>query len=251
MQDFSLPQAQPFWFPEGDHGVLLIHGFTGSPSHMRLIGEGLRDKGFAVRGILLPGHGESPEAMGKATWQDWFQASREAAVDMRKRYPYFTVAGLSMGGCLALMLAEQMDADACVTIAAPMKTVAKFRSLAPIAALVHPVVNKRADGGRASLNADYDIGYDSYPLSSVAHLSAVMRQARQHLSLIRCPVLAVQSHGDKTVTPDSPDIILNGVSSEIKARLWLDEAPHVCTISPEYPKIVEAMTEFLRKAEKR
>ena len=189
--------------------------------------------------------------MGKATWQDWFQACREAAVDMRKRYPYLTVAGLSMGGCLALMLAEQMDADACVTIAAPMKTVAKFRSLAPIAALVHPVVNKRADGGRASLNADYDIGYDSYPLSSVAHLSAVMRQARQHLSLIRCPVLAVQSHGDKTVTPDSPDIILNGVSSEIKARLWLDEAPHVCTISPEYPKIVEAMTEFLRKAEKR
>ncbi len=251
MQDFSLPQAQPFWFPEGEHGVLLIHGFTGSPSHMRLIGEGLQDNGFAVRGILLPGHGESPEAMGKATWQDWFRASREAAADMRKRYPYFTVAGLSRGGCLALMLAEQMDVDACVPIAAPMKTVAKFRSLAPIAALVHPVVNKRADGGRASLNVDYDIGYDSYPLSSIAHLSAVMRQARQNLSLIRCPVLAVQSHGDKTVTPDSPDIILNGVSSDIKARLWLDEAPHVCTISPEYPKIVEAMTEFLRKAEKR
>ncbi len=251
MQDFSLPQARSFFFPKGDHGVLLIHGFTGTPAHMRLIGEGLRDNGFAVRGILLPGHGESPETMGKTSWQDWFQACREAAVDMRKKYRYFTVAGLSMGGCLALMLAEQMDADACVTIAAPMKTVAKFRSLAPIAALVHPIVSKRADGGRASLNAEYDIGYDSYPLSSVAHLSAVMRRARQHLSLIRCPVLAVQSHGDKTVTSDSPDIILNGVSSGVKARLWLNEAPHVCTISPEYPKIVKAMADFLREAENR
>ena len=35
----------------------------------------------------------------------------------------------------------------------------------------------------------------------------------------------------------------------VKARLWLDDAPHVCTISPEYPKIVQAMDEFLRKAE--
>ena len=250
MQDFSVPQAQAFDFGTGEHGVLLIHGFTGSPAHMRLIGEGLRDNGFAVRGILLPGHGENPEAMAKATWQDWFRASREAAAEMRKQYRYLTVAGLSMGGCLALMLAEQMEADACVTIAAPMKTTAKFRSLAPVAALVHPVVHKRADGSRASLIAEYDIGYDSYPMSSVGHLSAIMRRARRDLRLIRCPVLAIQSHGDKTVTPDSPAIILNGVSSKLKSQRWLENAPHVGTISPEYPKIVRHMTEFLRDAEK-
>ena len=84
MQDFSVPQAQPFHFAQGEHGVLLIHGFTGSPAHLRLIGEGLRDNGFSAQGILLPGHGEYPEAMAKATWQDWFQASREAAAEMRK-----------------------------------------------------------------------------------------------------------------------------------------------------------------------
>lgn len=251
MLDFSLPQAQPFRFPEGEHGVLLIHGFTGSPSHMRLLGEGLRDNGFAVRGILLPGHGENLEAMGKTFWQDWFRASREAAADMRGKYKYCTVAGLSMGGCLALMLAEQMEVDACVPIAAPMKTTARFRSLAPVAALAYPMVHKQADGSRDSLIADYDIGYDSYPMRSVHDLSVIMSRARKNLNLIHCPVLAIQSHGDKTVTPDSPDIILNGVSSEVKARLWLENAPHVCTISPEYPKIVDAMTKFLRKAEEK
>lgn len=249
MQDFSLPQAQPFAFPEGEHGVLLIHGFTGSPSHMRLIGEGLRENGFAVRGILLPGHGENPEAMGKASWQDWVGACRKAAAEMRGKYRTFSVAGLSMGGCLSLMLAAQMDADACVAIAAPMATTAKFRSLAPLAALVHPTVHKRADGSRDTLNADYDIGYDSYPLSSVSQLSTIMRRAKRDLPLIHCPVLIIQSHSDKTVSADSPDIILNGVSSTVKAQLWLENAPHVCTISPEYPRIVSAMTEFLRKAE--
>lgn len=249
MRDFSLSQAQPFYFPEGKHGVLLIHGFTGSPSHMRLLGDGLRNNGFAVRGILLPGHGESPEEMGKVSWQDWVQACREAAADMRQKYRYFSVAGLSMGGCLALMLAAQMEADACVPIAAPMKTTAKFRSLAPLAALVHPMVLKQADGSRDTLIADYDIGYDSYPLSSVEHLNVIMRRAKRDLPFIHCPILVIQSHGDKTVTADSPDIILNGVSSPVKAQLWLEKAPHVCTISPEYPRIVSAMTEFLRKAE--
>ena len=247
MQDFSLPQAQPFDFPEGDHGVLLIHGFTGSPAHMRLLGEGLRDKGFAVRGILLPGHGETPYALGLVKWQDWLLTCRQAARDMREQYRRFTVAGLSMGGCLALMIAEQMQADACVAIAAPMKTVSRFRAFAPAASLVRPMIHKRADGARDTLIQEYDIGYDSYPTASVAQLSAIIRRAKQDLHLIQCPVLAIQSHGDRTVTADSPEIILKGVSSAVKALLWLDSAPHVCTISQEYGKVVDGMAGFLKK----
>ncbi len=247
MQDFSLPQAQPFDFPEGDHGVLLIHGFTGSPAHMRLVGEGLRDKGFAVRGIRLAGHGETPEALGRATWQDWLLACRQEARDMREKYRHFSVCGLSMGGCLALMIAEQMRPDACVAIAAPMKTVKRFRSLAPIAALVRPMVYKQADGARKTLNQDYDIGYSSYPTASIGQLSAIIRRAKHDLNLIECPVMTIQSHGDRTVTADSPEIILQGVSSPVRAKLWLDEAPHVCTISPEYGKIVDGIAGFLKK----
>ena len=247
MEDFSLPQAQPFDFPEGDHGVLLIHGFTGSPAHMRLVGEGLRQKGFAVRGILLPGHGKTPEAMASVTWQDWLLACRTAAGDMRRRYARLTVAGLSMGGCLALMLAEHMAVDACVPIAAPMKTTHRFQPLAPVLAPFHPMIGKRVDGVRPGLIPEYDIGYDSYPTASVRHLNVLMNRSRQNLHLIRCPVLAIQSRGDRTVTADSPDIILGGVSSQIKAKLWLDQAPHACTASLEYPKIVEGMASFLQR----
>ena len=63
MPDLSSPLAQPFFFPEGEHAVLLMHGFTGSPAHMRKLGEALHARGFAVRGILLPGHGGVPEDM--------------------------------------------------------------------------------------------------------------------------------------------------------------------------------------------
>lgn len=248
MEDFSLPQARPFDLPGGSHGVLLIHGFTGSPAHMRLVGEGLNERGFSVRGILLPGHGQTPEAMARATWQDWLYASREAAADMRKRFSAFTVAGLSMGGCLALLLAAQMEADACVTIAAPMKSTNPFRNLAPVVAPFHPMIGKRVDGDtRPGLIPGYDIGYDSFPTASVHHLSVLIRRARQNLHLVHCPVLAVQSHGDRVVTADSPELILRGVSSRVKEQLWLEDAPHVCTVSPEYPKIVAGMAAFLGK----
>ena len=53
MPDLSSPLAQPFFSPEGEHAVLLMHGFTGSPAHMRKLGEALHARGFAVRGILL------------------------------------------------------------------------------------------------------------------------------------------------------------------------------------------------------
>ena len=250
MENDLLKNAGPFDFPAGDHGVLLIHGFTGSPAHMRLIGDGLRERGFAVRGMLLPGHGGKPEDMAKAGWQDYLRAVREQALDMRERYKTFSVAGLSMGGCLALWTAEQIGADACVAIAAPMKTTARFRSLAPLLAPFHPVIHKRADGARATLIAEYDVGYRSYPTSSVHDLSVVIRRSRADLHLIRCPVLVIQSRGDRTVTPDSPDIILRGVGSQRKEQLWLDSAPHVCTISPEHPKITEKMASFLRAAER-
>ncbi|MBQ2977765.1 MAG: alpha/beta fold hydrolase [Clostridia bacterium] len=249
MQNISSPLAQPFDFPEGDHGVLLIHGFTGSPAHMRLLGEGLHEKGYAVRGILLPGHGTNPEDMRKVSWQDWLLAARTAAKEMQDRYPHFSVAGLSMGGVLSLLLAQEMDLTACVPIAAPMKTENKFRSVALLAAPFVPMIRWRGSGARKGMDAAYDIGYRDYPTISVHHLNVLMKKARRQLSLIDCPLLTVQSRKDRTVTPDSPEIILNGVSSKIRASLWLEEAPHVCTIAPEYPKIIEAMDDFLKKAE--
>lgn len=246
-QGFLSPLARPFDFPEGRHGVLLIHGFTGSPAHMRLIGEGLKERGFAVRGILLPGHGTDPRDMERVTWQDWWRAAVEAAEEMREKYAYFTVAGLSMGGLMALMLAAEMPVTACVSIAAPVKTVNRLRGLAPLLAPVHPVIRKQ--GERTGLIPAYDVGYDEYPTCRVQDLNVLIGKCRQCLPRVRCPLLVIQSHGDRTVAPDSPEIILSRTASPVTSRLWLQEAPHACTASPEYPKIVEAMADFLQRCE--
>lgn len=251
MAKFLSPLARPFSFPEGDHGILLIHGFTGSPAHMLPLGEMLHQAGFGVRGMLLPGHGTTPQDMKKSTWQDWLQTVRLEAREMAKKYAHFSVAGLSMGGVLSLLMAQEMELTGCVSIAAPMKTVTKIRWLAPIAAPILPMLHHaKPKGARTNVDNRYAVGYSSYPTKSVHDLSILMRRARQHLSLITCPILTIQSYKDETVTQDSPAIIQAGVSSKIRAELWLQDAPHVCTISPEYEKIAEGIIAFLRKAEK-
>ena len=43
-----LDGAEPFYFAGGSTGVLLLHGLTGSPAEMRLLGEALSKEGFTI-----------------------------------------------------------------------------------------------------------------------------------------------------------------------------------------------------------
>ena len=50
-------------------GVVLVHGYTGSPSSMRPWAEYLNQQGYTVRVPLLPGHGTKPEDLSEIKWQ--------------------------------------------------------------------------------------------------------------------------------------------------------------------------------------
>ena len=53
-------------------GVLLSHGFSGSPESMRPWGEHLAGLGYAVEVPLLPGHGTTWEDANTTTYTDWY-----------------------------------------------------------------------------------------------------------------------------------------------------------------------------------
>lgn len=248
--DFSVPEAQPFFLEGGDHGVLLIHGFTGSIAHMRPIGEKLHGQGFTVKGINLPGHATTMEDMGRADWQQWLQAAKEACAELKARCRYVSVMGLSMGGVLTLLLAEEMGLTSAVPVSAPMDVQNKGLPFARIAAPFMPMIMWRGDPERAGqLDPRYDLGYPGFPTKKGADLWKLIRMARKNLFAVTCPVLVVQSHADETISADSADVILNGVSSRRKGVLWLDDVPHVCTISREMENIAQAAAEHMRAAE--
>lgn len=245
--DFSRAECQPYLLEGGEHALLMIHGFTGSAAHLRPLGERLHRMGYTVRGINLPGHATRMEDMRACTWLDWLQAAKNEFAALKEKYPKVSVAGLSMGGVLSLLLAEQMDVTAAVTLSAPMAVQNKLMPLARLASPFMPVTwwkSRPADG--VQLDPRYDLGYAGFPTRSAADLSRLIRMARHDLYAVTCPLLVVQSHGDETIAEDSGEVILRGISSERKGILWLEDAPHVCTLTDDIDVIAGAMGELLQ-----
>lgn len=243
--------AKPFFLEGGGHAVLLTHGFTGTPAHMLPLARRLQQAGFTVQGLLLPGHGTSVADMKKSVWQDWLAAELEAVHALKEKYSHVSVCGLSMGGVLSLIAAEQTKVTACVPISTPVKITFPFIGLAKPASLI--VKEMRWGPGSAvhdaTLMQEYNIGYPGYPTEKAHDLHVLMKQAYRNLYLVDCPVLVIQSRADKTVRSVSAQMICDGVAGKEKEILWLDGVPHVCTISKECERIADAITAHLRKAE--
>lgn len=241
------PLADSFFLPGGSHGILLLHGFTACPSQMIPLARLLNEAGFSVGCIRLPGHGTSAEDMKQSTWQQWLDAALDAAKRMQAAFPVFSVAGLSMGGALSLIIAGKLNPHACVTLAAPTAAANPFARFARVLHPIYPTV--RTHSPREHTRSEYDLGYREYPTKKVADLNRIISLSNAALPSVTCPLLSVQSVRDKTIVPQSMDTIQLRAASSVKEHLWLKDAPHVVTLSSELPLIADTMIRFLRENE--
>src|SRR5574341_761312 len=99
-----MPGAEPFFYRGGPIGALLIHGFTGSPKEMSLLGEALAAEGHTVLGVRLPQHGTTVTDMFHASWRDWYNGAADGYHILRAQCESVFAMGLSMGGAIALKL---------------------------------------------------------------------------------------------------------------------------------------------------
>ena len=246
---FDREVCKPVHYKGNDCGILLIHGFTGSCAHMRPLADDLAARGYTVRTINLPGHALTEADMAKATWQQWLHAAKQAAYEMMQEVRVFTVAGLSMGGVLALLVAEQMKVDACVPISAPTAVKNPGLPFSRIAAPFYPRISwGPATDRHIYIDKAYDFGYSGFPTAKGADLNRLIKMANRNLFNIQCPILAVQSDADETIWEGSADRILREVSSKVRRKLWLHSMPHVVTLTPEYPAIAAAMDDLIQQA---
>ena len=119
-----LPGAEPYRHEGGEVGVLLCHGFTGSPQSLRPWAEYLAERGLTVSLPLLPGHGTRWQDMQLTGWQDWYAEVDRELRALLERCAQVFVFGLSMGGALALRLAAKHgDAVSGVVVVNPANKV--------------------------------------------------------------------------------------------------------------------------------
>jgi carboxylesterase len=214
----------------GHIGVVLVHGFTGSPAAMRPWAEFLNARGFSVRVPLLPGHGTKPSDLNEVAWPEWPAKVKAEIVELQKHCSQVFVAGLSMGGGTTLHIAAELgDKLSGIILVNPMIHV---RGVSPgLAFLVSRVVKFGSSvGGDIKRKGVTEYSYDKLPYRGIHQLLTMLRLTRAALPSITVPMQLFHSVDDHTLPVSNTEIIMREIGSTNKSRIELLNSFHVATL---------------------
>jgi len=246
-----LPGAEPFAFPgsgpDGRTGVLLVHGFTGTPMSMRPWGEHLAKEGFAVRCPLLPGHGTRWQDANLATHDQWTTAVGAAFDALSAECDQVFVAGLSMGGTLATRFAEQRPGDLAglLLVNPALLTQRLDAKLLPLIA--------RLTGSWAPIASDIkkpgvvELAYPKLPTRAMMQLRGLWALTRADLPRVTAPTIVFHSAEDHVVEPINTRVLLDGISSTDTTEVVLRDSYHVATLDNDAPLIFTGSVDWIRE----
>ena len=133
MEKKLMPGSEPVFIEGNKTGLLLIHGFTGTPYEMKPLSKYLAAEGYTISVPLLKGHGTKPQDLLSCSWYDWFSDVKENLFLLRKTCKKIIVIGLSTGGTLALHLAAHYQVEGVVALAPALILKEKKLKLLPFA----------------------------------------------------------------------------------------------------------------------
>jgi carboxylesterase len=248
----SMRSPEAFLFrseQQKDVGVLLIHGFTGTTAELRPLGKHLNQKGYTVYAPLLKGHGVNPEEMKCTTWVDWWVSAKEGYERLRDEgCKHIVVMGLSMGGLLAMKIAQYEPVMGIATLCSPVKVRDRRIGLTEYLQYILPY-KKRSKKKAEHIERELYI-LDRTPLNCVVSLSKLMKNVESVLPHVTQPILIVQSEKDETVDPCSADLLYNRIGSKQKEIIRFENSGHIITLDKERDQLFEALTHFIKGLER-
>jgi esterase/lipase len=246
-----MPGAEPFEFPgtgdTGRTGVLLVHGFTGTPMSMRPWGEHLAAEGFTVRCPLLPGHGTRWEDCNTSTHEQWTTAVETAFDELVATCDRVFVAGLSMGGTLATRLAELRPDDVAglLLVNPALFTQRLDAKLLPLIARLTPSWAPIAsDIKKAGVT---ELAYPKLPTRAMMQLRRLWALTRADLQRVTAPVIVFHSIEDHVVEPVNSEVLLASVASSDTTEVVLGDSYHVATLDNDAPQIFDRSVAWIRE----
>jgi carboxylesterase len=236
------PGAEPIDLQEGNsHGVLLLHGFGDTPQTLRLLAHDLHRHGFDVRAPLLPGHGTNVEQFALSRRAGWIDAARHELSAFSSVHATVSIAGLSMGGALAAILAaEHAELSSLVLIAPYLEMPLSHRAAAAAHWLWGPVAGiQRGASPRSILDPverSKNLGYGVYSGRLLYELWRLASRAQRALPRVTIPTLIIQSRGDPRVAPRTAERALEKIGAREKKLVWV-EGGHIVTVDFDRDKV--------------
>ena len=243
-----MPGAEAFARDGGPTGVLLCHGFTGSPQSLRPWAEYLASANLSVSLPRLPGHGTTWREMARTRWEDWFAEVDRAFDELQAKTDEIFVMGLSMGGCLALRLAElRGQAIRGLVLVNPSLTADNPALFAILPVAKHLVASVKGIASDIKKEGAVESGYDRTPVKAAATLPGLWRTTQQHLSDVSQPVLVFHSTTDHVVGPASLKLLASALPKDQLEIRELANSYHVATLDNDAEAIFAGSLEFVRR----
>jgi carboxylesterase len=242
-----MPGAEAFAHDGGPTGVLLCHGFTGSPQSLRPWAEYLAAAGLGVSLPRLPGHGTTWQEMARTRWEDWFAEVDRAFDELQARSDEIFVMGLPVGAYLPLPLTGLRDHPVRGLVLVNPSVVADNKlllALTPVLKHVLPSVKGIASDIK---NPDAaEAGYDRTPVKAAATLPGLWKTTQQHLGDLTQPVLVFHSTTDHVVGPASLKLLSQTLPANQLEVRELSNSYHVATLDYDAEAIFAGSLEFVR-----
>lgn len=240
------PGAEPFFHEGGSTGVLLCHGFTGSPASLRPWAAHLAEAGCSVSLPRLPGHGTTWQEMAHTRWEDWYAEVDRAFEQLRGHTTEVFVMGLSLGACLALRMAELREdqVSGLVLVNPSIAADTKLLTLVPVLKLVVPSWPGITDDIKKE--GVTEVGYDRMPVRAIASLPRLWKITQHQLRDVTQPVLVYLSTVDHVVGPASMRILRAALTTDQLTIRECANSYHVATLDNDAEEIFAGGLDFVR-----
>jgi len=259
MNDTIFSDPDPFdFYPAHDDapGLLLIHGFTGTPAELRYLGQGLAREGIGAHGPVLEGHCTSVEDLGRTTWRDWLRSVERKIASLEKVYRpgKFFIGGLSMGALLAIHeQARRPDRYAGLVVMALPLRLPLTVELAISGYRVLPVpfdVKVPKLGGPDVMDErvrDLLPSYRHHSLRAAVSLLELARKVRsEDVPLVDGSVLLMHGRYDITAPPFNVDLFRKEAGrAQIRSKI-LKRSGHLIPVDYDRDAVCEAVLGFIR-----
>ena len=242
-----MPGAEPYSHEGSEIGVLLCHGFTGTPQSMRPWGEYLADRGYTSRVPLLPGHGTTWQQMNRTCWEDWYSCVDTAFRELHQTCERVVVCGLSMGAALTLQLAQEHGPriSGLILVNPAVKYEDPRILLLPV--LKHVVGSLKGVSNDIKMEGVTELAYSRTPLKAAHSQLGAWQSVVRDLPEITQPVLLLRSRQDHVVPASSSALILSRISSRDVTEILLEDSYHVATIDNDAPRIFDESAKFIER----
>lgn len=237
LEEAELTKAQYLVQGKKNRVLLLLHGFSSTPAVYRHFIPALPDYD-AISVPLLPTHGESIEAFATMQGDELLVFVEDVAASLVKEYQQVDVLGLSLGGVLALHVANNFNIRQLFLLAPALDLHLSLNRTIKLASFLQLLGfhTLRSLAGSICHKNSYEIAYKQIPLATVKELLTLIKNFK--FTLPSCPIDLFLGSQDDVVASAEVAARFEGSHTQIH---WLKRSAHVLPLDNDWNLILNCI----------